>query len=118
MQALRVLNIVDSPVLLASEKGEILKLAIIEALENSPFVIVDFLGYQFISSTFFNYAFAALCIDKEWSKVKFDEHIQIQGLSEDDADELELCLFNVQQRRKLLESNVNTEEFYATRIPA
>jgi hypothetical protein len=118
MQALHVLNIVGSPVLLASEKGETLKLAILKALESLPLVIVDFTGYQFISSTFFNYAFGALCIEEAWNQDDFNKNIKIQGLSEDDAEELELCLFNVQQRRNLLAHDINTEEFYATRIPA
>ncbi len=115
---IKVVNLLNSPCLLASEKGVSLSEEIKINLAKYNKVKVDFSGYKFISSTFLNNAFGQLCIELSMSKEEFNENIFIIGLDEDDEDEIELTIENAQMKRKLIDKDIDFKELSKTMIPA
>lgn len=118
MKNIIVVRLLETPCLLAPEKGKLLADEIRKALASSKSVSVDFADYEFLSSAFLNHAFGQLCIDLDWHADVFHQKVQIVGLDEDDADELELAIDNAQTRRSLIKRGINPKEYYASLIPA
>jgi len=119
MKLIHVVEFLGNPVLLAGELGARLELKIKESLNGSRVVEVDFSGYKFISTAFFNRAFGQLCLDMDWSADKFKKSLKVTGLEEDDFDDVELALENAQLRRKLKSSGVkDMKEYFESRLPA
>jgi|GEM_PF-2226138 hypothetical protein len=111
---LKVVDLAGSPVLLASEKGDRLYLILEQKLSDTGEKIeLDFEGYKFISSTFLNHALGQLCIDKNLNEEQFFNKISILNLSEDELDEVKLCVANAQMRRAIREKGFNENEFYS-----
>ena len=118
MKTLKVVDLLETPCLLAPEKGVTLLSIIVKALKSSPGITVDFDGYEFLSSAFLNHVFGQICIDEGWNVEKFHKTIKIKGLDEDDVDEVELAIDNAQTRRSLLKQGINPEQYYSSRLPA
>lgn len=116
MKNIIVVDLLKSPVLLSAEKGELLFEAIKKALKSKTKgkVVINFEGYRFMSSTFLNNAFGQLCIDLNFSEKNIKDKLEISGLNSDDEDDLELAVSNAQLRKRLIEDNVNVQEFYAS----
>ncbi len=119
MKSIHVVDFLENPVLLAGELGDRLEEKIKQTLNGGHGVEVDFAGYKFISSTFFNRAFGQLCLDMDWSADKFKKNVKVAKLEEDDYDDVELALNNAQLRRKLKKSGVtDMKEYFESRLPA
>ena len=118
MKSIKVVELLSTPCLLAPEKGTSLLSEIQNSIKSSPSVVVDFTGYEFLSSAFLNHAFGQICIDQGWDTDKFHKKVKTKGLDEDDVDELELAIDNVQTRRSLIKQGINPEQYYASRLPA
>jgi hypothetical protein len=119
MKTITVTELLETTCLLAPEKGALLASEIRNSLGFfSHAVVVDFAGYQFLSSAFLNHAFGQLCIDEDWDIEDFRKKISVKGLDEDDLNELELAIDNAEVRRKLMKKGIDPEEYYSRRIPA
>ncbi len=118
MKTIKVVKLLESPCLLAPEKGELLFEKIKNELKKSEKIILDFSEYQFISSTFLNRAFGQLCIDLCLSIKDFRNKIEIRNLDEDDLDEVELTLHNAQMKRKLIDKNIDFKKLSESMLPA
>jgi hypothetical protein len=118
MTTIKVIDIVGSPCLLASEKGDIVASTIQGALKTTSFVEIDFAGYKFLSSAFLNHAFGQLCIDLNWTSDAFKKNIRIIGLDEDDMQDVELAIENAQTRIQLLKRGIQPEQYFAQHITA
>lgn len=112
----KVVEILNSPVLLASDKGDKLYRHIKKAIGAKPFkeITLDFLGAKFLSSTFLNHAFGQLCIDLKISEKQFFNKIKFVNLDEDDLDEIKLCVLNAQMRRDIIKRGYDEKKFYAS----
>ena len=115
MKTIKIVEILGTPVLLAPDKGERVRKEIERVNEE---VIVDFEGYQFVSSTFLNHAFGQLCIDKGWTADVFSKRVKIQNLQEDDVDELSLAIDNAAMRLTMIRNGIDPKAFFATHLPA
>ena len=118
MIKLKVVDVINNPCLLAPEKGKIIADLIKASLEKHDFLVVDFTGYEFLSSAFMNHALGQICIDLDLDKNTFQEKIKIEGLQDDDIDDVTLAIDNAQLRRRLHKKGVSPEEYYSTRLPA
>jgi hypothetical protein len=118
MRNIIVVKLLETPCLLALEKGKLLEGEIRKALASAKSVSVDFTDYEFLSSAFLNHAFGQLCIDLDWDVDMFRHKVRIVGLDEDDAGELALAIDNAQTRRSLIKRGINPKEYYASLIPA
>lgn len=112
----KVVEIVNNPVLLASDKGDKLYRHIKKALGAKPFkeITLDFEGYKFLSSTFLNHAFGQLCIDLKISEKQFFNKIKFVKLDEDDLEEVTLSVLNAQLRRGIIRKGHDEKKFYAS----
>src|SRR5690349_3104989 len=99
VQVIALLN--GDPVLLAPDKGTRVKDEVKAQLEAGNKVVLDFTGYKFISSTFLNHLFGQLILEMSMSAEALREKVEILGLSEDDREDVELTLYNAQQRQDL-----------------
>lgn len=119
MKSIHVVDLLENPVLLAGELGDRLEGKMKEALKLGRTVEIDFAGYKFISTAFFNRAFGQLCLDMDWSSERFKKNVKVAGLEEDDYDDVDLALYNAQLRRKLKKNGVkDLKEYFETRLPA
>lgn len=118
MKKIKIIDLVESPVLLSPDKGQILLNEVKKYIKKSEKVTIDFTGYKFFSSSFLNNSFGQLCMDMNMSEKEFFNTFSFSGLSEDDLDEIKLSVHNAQTRRKLLKENVNVDEFYKNLMPA
>jgi hypothetical protein len=116
MKTLTVIEVVGSPVLLSQDKGNLLKAAMKTALQSSPHIVVDFAGYQFLSTMFLNFSFGSLCLEKDWSEDEFSTAIEVRNLEESDRDDLRLSLYNAQKRRELRRDNIDVVKFYEDNV--
>jgi cytochrome b involved in lipid metabolism len=114
MKEINVIDLLNSPVLLAAEKGELLYEEIKKHSKSKVKVPVNFKGYKFLSSTFLNNAFGQLCIDLNLDEKSFFEKVKVVGLNEDDTDDLNMVISNAQFRKKLIEDKINVQEFYSS----
>lgn len=113
---IKVVEILNSPVLLASDKGDKLYKLIKKTLGAKPFkeITLDFDGAKFLSSTFLNHAFGQLCIDLKISEKQFFSKIKFVNLDEDDFDEVKLCVLNAQMRRDIIKKGHDEQKIYAS----
>ncbi len=118
MRNILVVKLLETPRLLAPEKGKLLADEIRKVLASTKTISVDFTDYEFLSSAFLNHAFGQLCIDLDWHADVFHQKVKIVGLDQDDAEELELAIDNAQTRRSLIKRGINPKEYYASLIPA
>jgi len=118
MKKITIVDLIQSPVLLSPEKGQILLKELKSQLEKSKKINLDFSGFKFFSSSFLNNSFGQLCLDLNISEKDFFNKISFSGLSEDDIDEINLTIHNAQVRRKLKKEDVNVDKFYKKLIPA
>lgn len=118
MKKIKIIDLVESPVLLSPDKGLILLNEIKSQLNKSKKVVIDFAGYKFFSSSFLNNSFGQLCMDMNMTEKDFFNKISFSGLNEDEIDEIKLSVHNAQTRRKLLKENVNIDDFYKNLMPA
>lgn len=116
MKQINVVDIINSPVLLAAEKGELLFDVIKKHMKakTKEKIKLNFKGYKFLSSTFLNNAIGQLCIEMNLDEKAFNEKFNIIGLNEDDLEDLYLVISNAQFRKRLIEDKVNVKEFYAS----
>lgn len=113
MRTIKVVEILGDPVLLAPDKGERIR----KEIEHSKDpVIVDFDGYQFLSSTFLNHAFGQLCINNCWPAATFHEAVKVVNLQDDDIDELDLTIGNAEMRLGMIQKGIDPLEFFATHM--
>lgn len=112
----KIVEILDSPVLLASEKGDKLYRLLKKAIGTKPFkeITLDFEGYRFLSSTFLNHSFGQLCIDLKLSEKQFFNKIRFNNIDEDDLDEVKLCVLNAQMRRDILRKGHDEKKIYSS----
>jgi hypothetical protein len=111
---LKVIDIAGSPVLMSPEKGDKVYERLNRSLSLSDEKIeLDFDGYKLISSTFLNHAFGQLCIDKKLKVEQFFNKISFLNLSNEDFDEVKLCIINAQTRLSLRENGFNENEIYS-----
>ena len=118
MKTIGVVNFLETPCLLAPEKGTLLADEIKRLIKSARNVSVDFTDYEFLSSAFLNHAFGQLCIDLDWDAATFNKKINVVALDEDDVDELTLAIDNAQTRRSLMKRGIKPEDYYSARIPA
>ncbi|MES2764463.1 MAG: STAS-like domain-containing protein [Bacteroidota bacterium] len=111
MRNINVIELLDSPVLLAPDKGLHLLSEIEKQIKNLGKIKLDFSGYQFLSSTFLNHSFGKYCLNNELSKSKFFERIEIVGLSDDDLEEVEDVVYNAEMKWKLIRKGHNPDNF-------
>ncbi len=110
----KVADFLNSPVLLAPEKGDKLYKTLADSIaKHKEKIELDFEGYKFLSSTFLNHAFGQLCIDLNLTEEQFFNKISFVNISEDDLDEVKLCVLNAQMRRALRGKGYNENEFYS-----
>jgi hypothetical protein len=117
MTKIKVCALLKTSNLLAPEKGETLRESIIQALKESSKVILDFEGYEYISSTFLNESIGKLLIDTKWSKEKLLKKISWCNLADDDETDILIAIENAETRLYLLKNNINLEEFYRSNLP-
>ena len=118
MKPINVVELVGNPCLLAPDKGTSLLQSINDGLKKTNSVVVDFTGYEFLSSTFLNHSFGQLCIDNDWDETTFKAKVLIKGLEEDDLDDVALTIHNAQVRRSLIRKNISPADYYSQRLPA
>jgi hypothetical protein len=118
MKRLNVIEVVGSPVLLNSDKGDQLKEAMQNALHEASHITVDFEGYQFLSTMFLNFSVGRLCLEHDWGRVEFQQHVTILNLADDDWSDVELAFDNVQKRRELSQNNIDITEYYDRNVVA
>ena len=116
MKKISVVDVLATPVLLSTEKGKTLFSVIIDELKNNDTITLDFAGYNFISTSFFNNSFGDLIVHYDWDLNSLLKHIKIIGLSEDDFDDLKLSIANARYRKDLMDKGLNPEEIYSTYI--
>ncbi|MBU0559950.1 MAG: STAS-like domain-containing protein [Bacteroidetes bacterium] len=121
MKTISVVSLLGTTALLTAEKGIELFEKIIELLkahhESSPPLekfILNFEGYEYVSSTFMNRSFGRLCVDKDWTVAKMKQHFFIENLIEDDMEDLELSILNARERSKLLAKGIDLRKHYAS----
>jgi STAS-like domain of unknown function (DUF4325) len=113
MKTIKVVSLFTTSGLLSSEKGKILLENILKSLDNSGSkVVIDFSGYEYLSSSFLNHSFGELIILKNWSMEDFNSNLEIINLMEDDMEDLNLSVFNAIQRKKMLDKGLNPEDVY------
>jgi hypothetical protein len=118
MNTISVVGLIGTPCLLAHEKGEQLRYELEKHLQLSGTVVVDFTGYEFISSTFLNHSFGQLCIDSKWGRKEFLAHIKIMGISDDDTEEVDLAISNAEMRMSMMGKNIFPEDYLSSTLPA
>ncbi|MFA5834639.1 MAG: STAS-like domain-containing protein [Bacteroidota bacterium] len=118
MKTIKVVSLVGNPCLLSPDKGTSLYQSINDGLQEASPVVVDFAGYEFLSSTFLNHSFGQLCIDNDWDDTAFKEKVSIVGMEEDDVDEVAITVHNAQLRRTLKLQHISPAEYYSQRLPA
>jgi hypothetical protein len=117
MKIINVVALVDNPCLLAHDKVASLLQSINDGLKKSDSVVVDFTGYEFLSSTFLNHSFGQLCIDNDWDETTFKRKVFIKGMEEDDLDDVALTIHNAQVRRSLIHKSISPADYYSQRLP-
>lgn len=110
---LKIIDIVGSSSLLAAEKASHL-LDILKSQSLDETIVLDFDGYDYISSTFINQSIGQLCLDNNWTSEKFFEHFIIENIDEDDLDNIELAISNAYHKSLLQSKSINPEEHYST----
>ncbi len=118
MKTLNVIEVVGSPVLLNSDKGDQLKEAMRTALRETSQITIDFEGYQFLSTMFLNFSIGRLCLENNWGEAEFRQHVTMMNLADDDWSDVELAFENVQKRRELSQNNINITEYYDRNVVA
>jgi hypothetical protein len=113
---IRVIEVVDSTILLLPEQGKLLAKKIKLLFNRDRDIIIDFEGYEYFSSTFMNHSIGQLLIDLDLDKKKFNKYFRVTGLKEDDTDDVSLVLNNSQMRRKLYKKGLPAEEYYSNRL--
>ena len=114
MKTIKVVSLLDSTSLLSSDKGKVLLDSIVQNLKSSgKKLIIDFSGYEYLSSTLLNHSFGELIIAKNWTMDDLNSNIEIIKLSHDDYEDLELCIFNARQRKKMIDNGQRPEEVYS-----
>ncbi len=116
MKKILVVEALETSVLLSSDKGKSLFYIIVEELKNHKKIILDFSGYEFISTTFLNNSFGDLIVTYNWDNESLKQHIDIVGLSEDDLDDLHLAVSNAKYRKDLIDKGLSPQEIYETYI--
>jgi STAS-like domain of unknown function (DUF4325) len=112
MKKISVVEILGTPILLSTDKGKSLFYIIIDELKHQKNVILDFSGYEYISTTFLNNSIGDLIVTNNWNVETFNQHITIVGLPEDDLDDLYLAISNARYRKDLMDKGLNPKDIY------
>jgi hypothetical protein len=112
---LNPVNLLGTPFLITPGEAEQVRREIEKSTDR---VVVDFDGYQFLSSTFLNHAFGQLCINNGWSAETFYDAVKVEDLQEDDIDKFQLTIENAEMRLGMIRKGIDLVEFFATHLPA
>ena len=114
MKKISVVDFLGTTALLSAEKGYALFEEIVELLKVNSKLVLDFSGYEYISSTFLNRSFGKLSVEKNWDAEELKQHIIIKNLNEDDMEDIELSIFNAKERAKLLDKGIDLHNHYSS----
>lgn len=117
MSIIKVCEYLKTSHLLSPDKGKVLKEEIDRLLLDNDQVVLDFQGYEYISSSFLNESFGKLIIENKWSLKDFKERITWKNISEDDETDFLIALNNAETRLNLIINNIDPEKFYRTNLP-
>ena len=118
MQTVMVCEFLKTTHLLSPEKGKQLRDNILSLMEESDLIVLDFDGYEYISSSFFNEALGKILIEKKLTAGKLKQIIQWKNISEDDEIDILLSLENAEIKLRLIQRKIDPEEFYRANLPA
>lgn len=117
MAKINVCEFLKTNNLLALEKGEELRHKILNLLQNNKEIILDFEGYDYISSSFLNESIGKLIVDQELSVGELMSRVKLENISEDDEIDFQIAIENAKTRLHLIKSNIDPEEFYRANLP-
>ena len=113
MKKISVVEKLDTPVLLSTDKGKSLFYILLDELKHQETLVLDFSGYEYISTTFLNNSIGDLVVTNNWDFETLNKHLNISGLSEDDLEALKLSVNNSKFKKSLIDKGLNPEEIYS-----
>ncbi len=111
MTRLTVCDFLQSTHLLAPEMADRLRAEITTHMAEGQ-ITLDFINYDYISSSFLNSLLGKLIIEQQWSLEDLLEHIQWENVVEDDEPDFLIAIDNALTKRRLIDNDVDPDEFY------
>ncbi len=84
MKRLSVKDIINSPLAVSTEKGEMVFKTINSHLQNNEKVIIDFKGIDLMITAFLNAAIGKLYGNKSYSSQFLNDHIKLDNIEKED----------------------------------
>lgn len=104
--------------LLSPDLGQKLRKKIVTKNNNRNKIILDFAGYDYMSSSFLNQALGYILINKKWSIREFKKNIKWINVNKDDKLDFDLALENARNKLRLIQNNIDPEKFFREHLPA
>lgn len=114
MITINLVKLIGSSSLLSSQKGITLYEELKNFLNEHNQLILDFAGYEYLSSIFINRSFGQLCVDKGWNIDELYKHIELKNVSDEDLASIELAVSNANHRHHLISQNIDPEKYYSS----
>ena len=118
MSKIKVCDYLENSHLLSPDKGKELRKKVLDLLNRSESIILDFDGYEYISSSFVNEVLGKVLIEKKWTGEELKRRVKWENLSEDDETDFLISIENAETKLQLIQNNIDPDEFYRANIPA